>query len=149
MEDEYNAVHVANTPCYDALRKVPGRFRSILAHGTAVGLPSDADMGNSEVGHNALGAGQVIDQGASLVDKALASGSIYEGTVLLSFLRGNLGGGGLVCPGEGGPRWGGPTATPSRSRVDILILPLVLCHDTSPTPQPRWTLPLVPPMPIP
>ncbi|KAL6771667.1 GPM1B [Auxenochlorella protothecoides x Auxenochlorella symbiontica] len=79
VEDEYNAVHVAETPTYDAARKVPGRFRSILAHGTAVGLPSDADMGNSEVGHNALGAGQVIDQGASLVDKALASGSIYEG----------------------------------------------------------------------
>lgn len=32
------------------------------AHGTAVGLPSDADMGNSEVGHNALGSGQVVDQ---------------------------------------------------------------------------------------
>ena len=29
----------------------------LQAHGTAVGLPSDADMGNSEVGHNALGAG--------------------------------------------------------------------------------------------
>lgn len=81
VEDEYNAVHVAETPTYDAARKVPGRFRSILAHGTAVGLPSDADMGNSEVGHNALGAGQVIDQGASLVDKALASGSIYEGAL--------------------------------------------------------------------
>ena len=32
-----------------------------------------------QVGHNALGAGQVIDQGASLVDKALESGSFFEG----------------------------------------------------------------------
>ena len=36
--------------------------RTVKAHGTAVGLPSDADMGNSEVGHNALGSGQVVDQ---------------------------------------------------------------------------------------
>lgn len=78
-KDKFNGVFSANTPCSDALRDVPGRWRTILAHGTAVGLPSDADMGNSEVGHNALGAGQVIDQGASLVDKALESGSMFEG----------------------------------------------------------------------
>ena len=37
------------------------------AHGPAVGLPSDGDMGNSEVGHNAMGCGQIYDQGAKLV----------------------------------------------------------------------------------
>ena len=78
-KDKFNAVYMANTPCSDALRSVPGRWRTIRAHGTAVGLPSDADMGNSEVGHNALGAGQIIDQGASLVDKALESGSMFTG----------------------------------------------------------------------
>jgi hypothetical protein len=62
LEDEYNAVFSAHTPCTDALRATPRRYRSVRAHGTAVGLPSDADMGNSEVGHNALGSGQVIDQ---------------------------------------------------------------------------------------
>ena len=77
-KDEFNAVHMAKTPCADALKEVPGRWRTIVAHGTAVGLPSDDDMGNSEVGHNALGAGQVIDQGASLVDKALESESLFE-----------------------------------------------------------------------
>ena len=46
-------------------------YRTVQAHGTAVGLPTDADMGNSEVGHNALGAGKVIAQVASLVDIAL------------------------------------------------------------------------------
>ncbi|GIL59808.1 hypothetical protein Vafri_14526 [Volvox africanus] len=79
FKDEYNAVHVASTPTIDALRAVPKRFRTIKAHGTAVGLPSDADMGNSEVGHNALGSGQVVDQGARLVDIALETGKMFEG----------------------------------------------------------------------
>jgi len=78
VEDEYNAVFKAETPCTDALKAVPKRYRSVKAHGTAVGLPSDADMGNSEVGHNALGSGQVIDQGARLVDQALSSGQMFE-----------------------------------------------------------------------
>lgn len=51
----------------------------LKAHGVAVGLPSDDDMGNSEVGHNALGAGRVFDQGAKLIDKSLATGSLYTG----------------------------------------------------------------------
>ncbi|MDD3481298.1 2,3-bisphosphoglycerate-independent phosphoglycerate mutase, partial [Azovibrio restrictus] len=47
--------------------------------GTAVGMPSDDDMGNSEVGHNAIGAGQVYSQGAALVAGAIGSGSIWQG----------------------------------------------------------------------
>lgn len=78
-QDKYNAVHVAETPCTDKLKASgPSRWRTIRAHGTAVGLPTDADMGNSEVGHNALGSGQVIDQGARLVDIALDTGSMYD-----------------------------------------------------------------------
>lgn len=49
IADEWNAIHAADTPTTDALKKVPRRWRTIKAHGTAVGLPSDADMGNSEV----------------------------------------------------------------------------------------------------
>ena len=45
--------------------------RAAPAHGIAVGMPSDADMGNSEVGHNALGAGRIFDQGAKLVEQAI------------------------------------------------------------------------------
>jgi 2,3-bisphosphoglycerate-independent phosphoglycerate mutase len=52
---------------------------SLRAHGTAVGMPSDEDMGNSEVGHNAIGAGQVYSQGAALVADAIASGAIWQG----------------------------------------------------------------------
>jgi len=53
----------------------------LKAHGTAVGLPSDADMGNSEVGHNAIGCGRVFEQGAALVNAAIASRRLFEGTV--------------------------------------------------------------------
>ena len=83
-KDEWNAIHIAETPVTDGLRKHEGRWRTVQAHGKAVGLPSDAgkvqlsrsvftffvcpwlleepwltnlltaDMGNSEVGHNAL-----------------------------------------------------------------------------------------------
>jgi 2,3-bisphosphoglycerate-independent phosphoglycerate mutase len=79
IQDEYNAIFSSKTPTTDALKEVPGRWRTIKAHGKAVGLPSDDDMGNSEVGHNALGAGQLIDQGASLVDNALRTGSMFSG----------------------------------------------------------------------
>jgi len=52
---------------------------TLKAHGTAVGMPSDEDMGNSEIGHNAIGCGRVYDQGASLVAKAVDSGDLYRG----------------------------------------------------------------------
>ncbi|KAL2245964.1 2,3-bisphosphoglycerate-independent phosphoglycerate mutase [Sesamum indicum] len=78
--NEYNCIHVADTPTMDSLKKVaPERWRLVRAHGTAVGLPTDDDMGNSEVGHNALGAGRIYAQGAKLVDIALETGKIYEG----------------------------------------------------------------------
>lgn len=79
-EDEYNAIFQAHTPTMDSLKlaATEGRWRLLKAHGTAVGLPSDADMGNSEVGHNALGAGQIVDQGAKCVDAALATGTIFK-----------------------------------------------------------------------
>ncbi|MCH5182626.1 MAG: 2,3-bisphosphoglycerate-independent phosphoglycerate mutase [Oscillospiraceae bacterium] len=72
-----NAVRAAYTPTLDLLETSYPRFL-LQAHGTAVGLPSDDDMGNSEVGHNALGAGQVFAQGAKLVNSAIESGRIYQ-----------------------------------------------------------------------
>ncbi len=72
-----DAVLKANTPTLDWLRE---RYphTTLKAHGKAVGMPSDDDMGNSEVGHNALGAGQVFNQGAALVSDAIASGALFE-----------------------------------------------------------------------
>src|SRR5437764_1417867 len=73
--DDSNAVFLAKTPCLDELMKSK-LYTQIKAHGTAVGMPSDEDMGNSEVGHNALGAGRVFDQGAKLAQKSIESGAI-------------------------------------------------------------------------
>lgn len=53
----------------------------LKAHGRAVGMPSDEDMGNSEVGHNAIGAGRVFDQGALLVQNSVKSGAMFSADV--------------------------------------------------------------------
>ncbi len=53
----------------------------LKAHGTSVGLPSDDDMGNSEVGHNAIGCGRVFAQGAKLVSNSIGSGRLFSGEV--------------------------------------------------------------------
>ena len=72
-----DAVVVAKTPTLDhLLATCPHTY--LKAHGTAVGLPSDEDMGNSEVGHNALGCGQVYSQGAKLVGESIETGALYE-----------------------------------------------------------------------
>ncbi|MBD5092668.1 MAG: 2,3-bisphosphoglycerate-independent phosphoglycerate mutase [Clostridiales bacterium] len=72
-----DAVTMANTPTLDKLlAECPHTY--VKAHGRAVGLPSDDDMGNSEVGHNALGCGQVYSQGAKLVEEAIESGDIFN-----------------------------------------------------------------------
>jgi len=76
-ENDANAVYLAKTPNLDRLR-ASDLYCELQAHGTAVGLPTDKDMGNSEVGHNALGAGRVFDQGARLVNKAIETGKIFE-----------------------------------------------------------------------
>ena len=78
--DDSDAVWLARTPHLDWLAAQP-LSTALLAHGTAVGMPSDADMGNSEVGHNALGAGRIFDQGAKLVSAAIADGRLYRGPV--------------------------------------------------------------------
>ncbi len=71
-----DAVKLAATPTLDMLLETcPATW--LKAHGTAVGLPSDDDMGNSEVGHNALGCGQVYSQGAKLVGESIENGALF------------------------------------------------------------------------
>ena len=80
-----NAVTGAKKPILDnCMKNYP--MQKLKAHGTAVGLPSDGDMGNSEVGHNAIGAGQVYSQGAKLVSESLASKSMYQSEVWKSLV---------------------------------------------------------------
>jgi 2,3-bisphosphoglycerate-independent phosphoglycerate mutase len=78
--EEGDAVRSALTPTLDWLQ-ANALYTQLKAHGTAVGLPSDEDMGNSEVGHNAIGSGRVVAQGARLVNEAIASGALFRGEV--------------------------------------------------------------------
>jgi 2,3-bisphosphoglycerate-independent phosphoglycerate mutase len=82
-----NAFDLASTPNLDRLFATAPVFLRLAAHGLAVGLPSDADMGNSEVGHNAMGAGRIFEQGAKLVDQAIASGALFRGPVWQRLVR--------------------------------------------------------------
>ena len=75
--DTGNAVNQAYTPNLDKLMKECPNIQ-LQAHGTMVGLPSDEDMGNSEVGHNALGSGQIYAQGAKLVNESIETGAIFN-----------------------------------------------------------------------
>ncbi len=76
--EDGDAVKAARTPMLDRLfRDHP--WIQLRAHGVAVGMPSDDDMGNSEVGHNAMGAGRVFAQGAKLVNHSIATGALWQG----------------------------------------------------------------------
>lgn len=77
---ESDYVKIANTPNLDWLRE-NAVYTEVKAHGKAVGLPDDGDMGNSEVGHNAIGCGRVFAQGAALVGDAIKTGSMFEGDI--------------------------------------------------------------------
>ena len=92
---EGDFVKSASMPNLDWLRQ-NGVYTQLKAHGRAVGMPSDADMGNSEIGHNAIGCGRVYDQGAALVGKAVASGALYEGATWKSLVANAKSSGGAL-----------------------------------------------------
>lgn len=81
-----NAVQMANTPYLNYLKKI-GIYRELTAHGTKVGLPSDQDMGNSEVGHNIIGAGNVFAQGALLCENSLKSKNLFKGVHWVNLIK--------------------------------------------------------------
>ncbi len=78
--EEGDIVSRANTPTLDWLAQHSLNAR-LKAHGTAVGMPLDADMGNSEIGHNAIGCGRVFAQGAKLVNESIERRTLFEGDV--------------------------------------------------------------------
>ncbi len=99
-----DGVFMSYTPILDQLRteELSGQLK---AHGTAVGLPGDKDMGNSEVGHNALGAGRIFSQGAKLVEDSIHSGDIFATSAWQTILQRAKAGGtlhfiGLVSDGN-------------------------------------------------
>lgn len=79
-QDAYNAVKLANTPCADRLSAEWPRTE-IMACGLDVGLP-DGIMGNSEVGHQNIGAGRIVDQEIVRINKGMETGSIKESASL-------------------------------------------------------------------
>lgn len=92
--EEGDGVRAARTEYFDeALAKWPGT--RLKAHGNAVGMPSDGDMGNSEVGHNAMGCGRVFAQGAKLVNQSIESGALFQGDTWKKLTRGVSSGGTL------------------------------------------------------
>ncbi len=94
-ETDANAVRLARTPNLDRLMaNYP--MVTLKAHGTAVGLPSDDDMGNSEVGHNALGSGQVFAQGAKLVSASIESGKMFASETWNALINGVKASGGSL-----------------------------------------------------
>ena len=90
-----SAIDAARKPTLDRLFAQYPNI-TLRAHGTAVGMPSDDDMGNSEVGHNAIGAGQVYAQGAALVANAIAEGAIWQGEAWQQIVTGAKEGRGVL-----------------------------------------------------
>jgi len=84
--DDSDIVAMADTPNLDWLKAGFPNTR-LKAHGSAVGMPAEDDMGNSEVGHNAIGAGRVFAQGAKLVNIAVEDGSMYAGETWNEFVE--------------------------------------------------------------
>ena len=80
-----NAVKLANTPNLDDLIELYPTT-GIRASGEAVGLP-EGQMGNSEVGHLNIGAGRVVYQSLTLINKAMEDGSFYKNEVLVKAVK--------------------------------------------------------------
>ncbi len=78
--DAFNAIKLANTPRCDALKQ---RYPSTLikTSGRAVGLP-DGTMGNSEVGHQNIGAGRVVYQESVRITVAIEDGSFFDNAAI-------------------------------------------------------------------
>jgi len=74
-----NAVELADTPVFDSLWE-SYEHSQLTACGRAVGLP-DGQMGNSEVGHLNLGAGQIVRQDLTRIDDAVEDGSFADNRV--------------------------------------------------------------------
>ena len=80
-----NAVVTASTPNYDKFIKEE-KFIKIHADGEYVGLP-DGQMGNSEVGHLNLGAGRVVYQELTKINRAIKSGEFFKNEKFLSAIK--------------------------------------------------------------
>ena len=81
-QSESDAIHSAKTPFMDHLLKTYPNGE-LLTSGEAVGLP-DGQMGNSEVGHLNIGAGRIVYQELTRINKAIRDGHFVQNVVLKS-----------------------------------------------------------------
>jgi len=93
-----DAIAQAHTPVVDRLWQQYAHTR-LFTHGAHVGLPSDKDMGGSEVGHLTMGAGMVLEQGPTRINNAIADGSFFESDALRQVIAAGLAGGTLHLMG--------------------------------------------------
>ena len=85
-QDSYNAVKLARTPCADDLEK-NWPHTLIKTSGEDVGLPVGPDgpvMGNSEVGHQNIGAGRIVDQELMRITRAIRSGEFARNASMIA-----------------------------------------------------------------
>lgn len=82
---QHNAIYSANTPNWDNLW-LQNTHTLIHGSGESVGLP-DGQMGNSEVGHLNIGAGRVVYQDFTRIDKAIKDGDFFKNSVLLNAIQ--------------------------------------------------------------
>ena len=84
--DETNAIHQAALPVMDRLRQnCP--YTQLWTHGKFVGLPSENDLGGSEVGHMTMGAGIIKQQGPTLIRKLIQSGDFFKISALSKIIK--------------------------------------------------------------
>ena len=76
-----NAIRKARLP---VMGKLLGKspYTELWTHGHYVGLPGKNDLGGSEVGHMTMGAGEVIEQGPSLIGNLIRSGEFFKNETL-------------------------------------------------------------------
>ena len=86
---QYDAIHLAKTPTIDRLWKDYPNTR-LWTHGTHVGLPSDNDLGGSEVGHMTMGAGQVLEQGPTYINRLINDGTLFQSPALEKLIQNSL-----------------------------------------------------------
>jgi 2,3-bisphosphoglycerate-independent phosphoglycerate mutase len=84
-ENKHNAIALAKTPHWDQLMKTCPHTL-LNASGLSVGLP-EGQMGNSEVGHLTMGAGRVLYQDLTRINKSIAEGDFFKNEVFLSALK--------------------------------------------------------------
>ena len=84
-----DAIARAHTPVFDRLWKDYPHTR-LMTHGAFVGLTSSKDLGGSEVGHLTMGAGQILDQGPTRINKAIDDGSFFESEALKAVIERGL-----------------------------------------------------------